>query len=482
MPWAHTKSLIFKFGLWPPSTWVNGWGQWGEPERVFRSEASNKGGEKCFLMQAGGRLKCQAIDPTADKSACIFHRNHGGYKLAASRRKICCQDPADGQFELFMSAEVGDDVALFAEAPALSGSKNAVTLVTTIRGNVYYLRRKGGRVFLFNRKLYKSEVEGKKHTAMLIKRQCSWLNVHGDYFEHHGAFEGFAGTETELMLERLSFVFDDGFADLAVCGLAMTDDHTGHEHFLSSRFAAVYATARPMINAAVLGMALASSPQTTVLVLLYVVEIIIYVATQPETGAMANVRTLWELLWQLTVIIFAEQAAALQAQKDAGEATADDVADKAQTMMLVMFVGVFGEVAYQLFSIALTFAPLLNPKELAAQVVVDSYTSLTDGEVAGGSEAGGGVAGGGEAEEGAERKGGEEEEDEEEGPRYGNDDGVAQADEEMEGAVEEWIEEGEEEEEEDEGDEDEDLIFQVIAAGGGVVCLQAALLYMNLFL
>jgi hypothetical protein len=75
-------------------------------------------------------------------------------------------------------------------------------------------------------------------------------------------------------------------------------------------------------------------------------------------------------------------------------------------MMLVMFVGVFGEVAYQLFSIALTFAPLLNPKELAAQVVVDSYTSLTDGEVAGGSEAGGGVAGGGEAEEGAEGKGG----------------------------------------------------------------------------
>jgi hypothetical protein len=275
MPWGHTKQVIYKMGIWPPSTWFFGWGQWVEPERLFRSEAKTKSGEPCFIRKAGDKLLCQPFEgKQASKDDFVLYRSHGGYKIRGPGgwMSLCCQDPADGQFEVFVSDSSDDEVAIFAEAPALSGNERAFSLITTIGGHIYYLCRKGERMFLLDRKVfakYKLPTAENRRKITQMQRMSSWANVHKGYFdeeEHKAAGD----SDKHSLMGRISFVFDDGFSDMSCCGIEMTDDTTGQTHFLSTRYVAIWATVRPMMNAALLGMALAGGLETKLLVVIYV--------------------------------------------------------------------------------------------------------------------------------------------------------------------------------------------------------------------
>ena len=192
-----------------------------------------------------------------------------------------------------------------------------------------------------------------------------------------------------------------------------------------------------------------------------VLEIVIYATVQPETGAMANVRTLWELLWQLAVIVMAAQTAEL-------EDKVAEMEDTAKTMLIIMFIGIFGEIGYQIFSIVITFYGLLKPKEILAQIVVDTYDSMLDAEIDMDlpslpemPEGATGDAGGAKEDAGGDE--GEEGEEEEESDHAA---AAGQTDDEMTGALEEWAAGELSEEEEDDDDDDvadEDPDYQVIA-------------------
>jgi hypothetical protein len=175
---------------------------------------------------------------------------------------------------------------------------------------------------------------------------------------------------------------------------------------------------------------------------------------------MANVRPLWELLWQLAVIAMAAQTAEL-------EDKVAEMEDTAKTMLIIMFIGIFGEIGYQIFSIVITFYGLLRPKEILAQIVVDTYDSMLDAEIDMDlpslpemPEGATGDAGGAKEDAGGDE--GEEGEEEEESDHAA---AAGQTDDEMTGALEEWaageLSEEEEEEEDDVADEDPD--YQVIA-------------------